>query len=385
MLAVSDGEQRLREWALRSEEFTSGPDHYRFSFIRDIGRVRLVMIDSRNGRVLEPGKRRLVDTEEWEWISDACRSADVDHLLIGTSLPVFVPIGLHDLQVWSERICDGAWGRLGVRFGEWLRVKADMEDWASFSRSFHDVAALLGEIAHASDGRPGPATISVLSGDIHFSYAAEIRYPGARPSASRVHQLVSSPIRNALRGPEKAAMRLGTSVIARSIGRALRRLVGRRRPDMSWQIDLGPVFANCVSQLSFDGRAANLLVLQSRPHDDEVRPSFDEVIEFDLVAGSRYGACNRRRVKVARQKSAIGGEADADNEHHDDPPRRRGESAQGTVEPGRLGGVIGDRSTQQKETNQADADAAADLADGSQSLGPVQSRLVTCPTDRARH
>jgi hypothetical protein len=290
LLGVSDGEQRLREWALRWDELTSSPDHYRFSFVRDIGRVRLVMIDSRNARVLEPRKRRMIDAEEWDWITDVCRAADIDHLLIGTSLPLFVPIGLHDLQVWSERICDGAWGRVGRKFGEWLRVKADMEDWAAFNRSFDELAALLGDIASASEGGHGPATISVLSGDIHFSFAAEIQYPASGPSASRVHQLVSSPIRNALLGPERMAMRLGTSVVARSVGRVLRRLVGRRRPQMSWQIDLGPVFANSLGQLSFDGRAATLLVLQARPHTDNVLPAFDEVIEFDLVAGARAHA-----------------------------------------------------------------------------------------------
>lgn len=290
LLEVSDGEQRLREWAVRSEEFTSGPDHYRFSFVRDIGRVRLVMIDSRNARVLEPRMRQMVDTEEWEWVTDACRAADVDHLLIGTSLPLFVPIGLHDLQVWSERICDGAWGRVGRKFGEWLRVKADMEDWAAFNRSFNDLVALLGDIASESEDGHGPATISVLSGDIHFSFAAEIQYPGSGPSASRVHQLVSSPIRNALLGPERIAMRLGTSALARSVGRVLRRSVGRRRPEVTWRVDLGPVFANCLGQLSFDRRAATMLVLQARSHTDNERPSFDELIEFDLVAGARaYG------------------------------------------------------------------------------------------------
>jgi hypothetical protein len=75
------------------------------------------MIDARNGRALTPGKRRIVDEAEWTWIVAACR-ADVDHLLIGSSLPAFAPGGLHDFQVWDAAICDGAWGRLGVRLGE---------------------------------------------------------------------------------------------------------------------------------------------------------------------------------------------------------------------------------------------------------------------------
>ncbi len=283
---VDDGKQLLREWAIRSEEYTPVPGHYCFHFIRDVGRVRLVMIDSRNGRVLRPGERRMVDAGEWRWVVDSCK-VDVDHLLIGTSLPLFVPVGLYDLQIWSERICDGAWGRPGRWVGQWLRIKADLEDWAAFSRSFDAFVELLGDLADASRGAVAPATISVLSGDIHFSFASEIRFPSGRQMASRVHQLVSSPIRNALTGSERTAMRLGTSWFARVLGRLLRRAVHRKRPQVVWDLDVGPVFANSLAQLEFDGRSARMWVLKAAVHDEQVRPQFDRVIDFDLVAGSR--------------------------------------------------------------------------------------------------
>jgi hypothetical protein len=201
---------------------------------------------------------------------------------------VFVPGGLHDLQVWSEAICDGAWGKPGRRFGEWIRRKVDMEDWPAFIRSFDAFVELLEDLGDAS--RPdAPATISVLSGDIHFSYASEIRFPDGHKMASRVHQLVNSPIRNALMPPESTAMRLGSSRFARGVGRILRRGVRRKRRRVSWEIDRGPVFANCLGQISFDGRSAQLLVEQARPHDENARPDLDRVIELDLVAGSRSG------------------------------------------------------------------------------------------------
>ena len=282
---VEDGEELLRAWARRSEEFTPVAGGYRFNFVRDIARVRLVMIDARNGRVLEPAKRQIVDDDEWNWVIDACH-VDVDHLLIGTSLPVFVPGGLHDLQVWSEAICDGAWGGPGRRLGEWTRRKADMEDWPAFHRSFAAFVELLQDLGDASRS-DAPATISVLSGDIHFSYASEIRFPDGREPGSRIHQLVNSPIRNALTPPERTAMRLGTSRFGRSLGRILRRAVRRERPRVSWEIDRGPVFGNCLGEISFDGRSAHLLVQQARPYDEDAERDFEKVIEFDLVAGSR--------------------------------------------------------------------------------------------------
>jgi len=105
-----------------------------------------------------------------------------------------------------------------------------------------------------------------------------------------VHQLVSSPIRNALKPPESTAMRLAKSRIAAVLGRVLRRGAGRRRPAFSWQIDVGPVFANSLGELSFRSRDASLCILQARPHDDDAKPEFDELIEIDLVAGAHSQA-----------------------------------------------------------------------------------------------
>jgi PhoD-like phosphatase len=285
LTAAEDGEAILEAWAERVEGYTTATDAYRFAFTRDIGKVRLVMTDSRKSRVLSPRGRRMIEPEEWKWVVEAC-SVDVDHLLIGTSLPVFVPGGLHDLQVWSEAICDGVWGWPGRKFGEWIRLRADMEDWSAFLASFDAFVELLETLGSA--GRTdAPATISILAGDIHFSFAAEIGFPESAKMASRVHQLVSSPIRNALKPPESTAMRLGASHIALLVGRFLRRATGRRRTRILWKIDRGPTFANSLSELSFDARAARLAVLQARPHDDDTQPELDTVIDIDLVAGAR--------------------------------------------------------------------------------------------------
>ena len=223
---VADGVEVMSRWAKRATLTSAGVHEERFSVVRDVGRVRLVVIDPRNSRVLAAAARRIVDDAEFNWIARQC-DADVDHLLIASSLPVFVPRGLHDLQIWNELVCAGRWGRLASRFGEWLRVKADMEDWPSFAASFDRFVGLLTDVGSTARPHP-PATISVLSGDIHFSYAAEVHIAGA-PMASKVHQLVNSPIRNSLTGPERTAMRLGKSRVAGGLGHVLRRAAGRRR------------------------------------------------------------------------------------------------------------------------------------------------------------
>ena len=50
------------------------------------------MVDSRAGRVLDPGERSMVDEDEWQWIEEQARG-DCDHLLIGTSLPLLLRAG----------------------------------------------------------------------------------------------------------------------------------------------------------------------------------------------------------------------------------------------------------------------------------------------------
>jgi hypothetical protein len=57
----------LREFAYRTHRVPHGT---RWSFRRDFGSTRLVMMDSRGGRVLEKGHCSMVDASEWEWIKD---------------------------------------------------------------------------------------------------------------------------------------------------------------------------------------------------------------------------------------------------------------------------------------------------------------------------
>jgi len=118
---ATDAGPLLREFARRADHEVEGT---RWSYRRDWGRVRLVMVDSRAGRVLDDTrhvhhehKRVMVDDHEWEWLEEQC-TGGVDHLLIGSSLPILVMPGLHDLEAWNEAVCDGAWGRLAAGWGD---------------------------------------------------------------------------------------------------------------------------------------------------------------------------------------------------------------------------------------------------------------------------
>ena len=87
------------------------PESYRWSFARDFDtQARLIVVDSRAARVLEPDPRSILDDDELAWLDDQMRG-DFDHLLVGTSLPFLLAPGLHHAEAFSEAIAQGAWGK----------------------------------------------------------------------------------------------------------------------------------------------------------------------------------------------------------------------------------------------------------------------------------
>lgn len=255
LMAAPDATDLLRSWALESEEFTPVPGGYQFSFDRHLGGVHVVVIDSRNGRVLEPGRREMVGADEWAWVVE--RSMEhADQLVLATSLPLFVPGGLHGIQQWNEALCEGATRRWARRLGERLRRALDLEDWAAFDNSFRRFERLLLDVCTAAPDHDPPATVWVLSGDVHFAYVADIIMPEG--ISTTVRQVACSPIRNTLSRRDRRVMRFGASRAGRRLGKLLMRLAGREASTLTWEITGGPVFDNNMGTLRFDGNRATL-------------------------------------------------------------------------------------------------------------------------------
>ena len=259
-----------------SERVDADPEEYRWSYARDLADVRLVVLDTRAARVLEPERRAMLDPTEMAWLDEHMRGG-FRHLLIGTSLPFLLPPGLHHLEAWDEAVAGGAWGARMQKFGEWARQVVDLEHWGAFQRSFHEVAEMALEVA---DGRRGPAprTVTFLSGDVHHSYVSEVR---RRHSGARVVQAVCSPIRN----PLPRFFRFLTAVLAYAVAGPLGRLVARSAhvptPPVRWKKLAGPWFDNAIATL--EDRDDGLLlrwekgVVGEEPHDSWLEP-VDEVL-----------------------------------------------------------------------------------------------------------
>jgi hypothetical protein len=248
-----------------SAENTGRP--YRWSFALDVGRTRLVMLDSRCNRVLTPGRREMLPAAEWGWFVDQAHG-DYDHLVIGSSLPWLMPPAIHHVEAWNERLADSGRPRPAA-FAERLRRAFDMEHWAAFTRSFDALAELFRRLGEGGPGAPAhrvgaggayapPASISVLSGDVHHSYVARAELgPGVR---TPVHQLTCSPIHNEVPVPLRPLMRFGWSRAAAKGMRALAKSAGVRRPALSWRRLAGPYFGNAVGTLRLAGRRVDVTV-----------------------------------------------------------------------------------------------------------------------------
>jgi hypothetical protein len=284
LLRDSDVLRRVREaddgWEVLgavAEQERGLRDGARWSYCRDLGRTRLIVLDSRCGRVLDEGSRSILDEPEWRWLEEHLEG-DFDHLLIGTSDPFLLAPGLHHAERWGEAISAGAWGKRWARWGERLRRALDFDHWAAFGSSYERLAKLLERAGSGAFG-PAPATITVLSGDVHHAYLAEVAFPRASGVESAVWQAVCSPFRNALDDNERRVIEAGNSRPGALIGRALARLAGVRTEPIRWRLVEGPYYDNQVATLKLDGRAAELRLERTvgDPGEDdrELHPSFE--------------------------------------------------------------------------------------------------------------
>ena len=254
---VGDATEVLREHAERGH---ADPEAVRWSCRRDLGGSRLVVVDSRAGRVLEPGHRDMLDAFEWRWLEEQL-GGDYGHLLIASTVPVLLPPALHDLEAWSERVCDGAWGRRPARWGEAVRQELDLEHWAAFGVGFRRLLDLARQVAAGERG-PAPATVCLLGGDVHFGYVAEVARPdGAAP----IYQLVASPMRNRLERRFVVGLRASLTPAARLLTRTMAAAARAPRPPVGWRLTHGPWFENHVADVRLDGREASLTIREAQP------------------------------------------------------------------------------------------------------------------------
>ncbi|SFB40084.1 PhoD-like phosphatase [Amycolatopsis marina] len=252
-----DRTEALRRFAEVADDELEGVKQARWSYDRQFGRIRLLVVDTRAGRILGAGRRSMLDEDEFTWVEQHAEG-DFDHLLIGSSLPWLLPPAISDLESMNELACR----REGIR-GRWaerIRQAVDLEHWAAFRTSFDRLAALIARVSRAD---VHPATISVLSGDVHHSYVAQAAFPDRVRSA--VHQLTCSPVHNMAPRVVRVPFRAGWSRTVTRLTRWLARRAGVPSLPVEWERRVGPYFGNAIMTLDLYGRDAVAVLERAGP------------------------------------------------------------------------------------------------------------------------
>jgi hypothetical protein len=221
----------------------------------------------------------MLGESELAWVTERMRG-DYDHLLIGTSLPWLLAPALHDIEAWDERLSEHHNPRLAA-LGERLREAGDLEHWAAFGQSFRQLSDLIAAVGRGELGERAPATICVLSGDVHHSYVCRAELGDG--VQSKVYQLTCSPLQNKVPPAMRLAFRLAWSRLAERGTRFLLRALARvPRPTWGWHRVAGPIFGNAVGDLHLHGRHATLRI--DRPRVSDGRLGLENAIEVHLDA-----------------------------------------------------------------------------------------------------
>jgi phosphodiesterase/alkaline phosphatase D-like protein len=274
-----DGEEIMREYAATAADQVAAT---RWSFSRDFGRNRLIVLDSRAGRIVDDDSRRqMLSDEQWRWVSGEMEG-DFDHLMIASSVPILMSQGLHYLEGWNEAVCAGAWGRRARKPAEAMRQMIDLEHWPAFRQCFD---RLMEEVEQIGDARRErlPASVILLSGDVHHAYVAEAEFPASSDFRPAFVQAVCSPIRNPLPFYERGFMKAALSRTGRSIGHFLARSAKVPATRLRWEFIAPPTFDNQIGTVHIEGRGARITIERTSP-DDWREPGLTTSLDYTVTA-----------------------------------------------------------------------------------------------------
>jgi hypothetical protein len=153
--------------------------------------------------------------------------------------------------------------------GEKLRVGADLEHWPAFHRSFEKLGRMIADVGtgRRGQGEP-PATVCVVSGDVHHSFIARADYshwPEVGDVRSNVYQLTCSPVHNWVPRVMNWAFSATWSPTVEHVIRILLSNLARvPRPPLRWKRMDRIVFGNAIATLVLEGRAARVLIESSQ-------------------------------------------------------------------------------------------------------------------------
>ena len=220
----------------------------------------------------------MVDAEEWDCIEEWTRG-DFDHLLLGTSLPVFLGRGMHYLEAWNEAVADGAWGALASARGRAPapgprpRALGRVRRLAARARA----AAGRDRLRAARRRRRGASCCSPATSTTPTSPR---RGPtdGQPAWQAPVYQAVCSPLRNPLDANEQPRDQARDDAAAPSAsGAAWPAPRGVEDEPLTWEIADGPWFDNQLGHPATSTGGAARFRLEKAVGGGEELPTLEQV------------------------------------------------------------------------------------------------------------
>jgi PhoD-like phosphatase len=250
VVSATDATDVLSDFGARADRER---ERYRWSYAVDVGATRLVVLDNRCGRQLEPGARAMLHPSQWDWFARTVLAGGYTHLVVGCSLPWLMPYAVHHLEVVTSSLAESRW-RAVAGVAERVRRTVDLEHWPAFGASFAELGALLSQL----DGEV--ASVSVLSGDVHHSYAARAELTGPP-----IHQLTCSPVHNRVPPLMRLVFRTAWGPRSAWLGRLLSRAARVEPTPMRWVKLAGPYFGNAIGTLRLVDRQAQVTLEATDP------------------------------------------------------------------------------------------------------------------------
>ena len=283
---VPDAEPVLRSFAQAADREADGAKGTMWSYRRDLGPVRMLVIDSRCGRVLADGRRSMISDPEFEWVERQVDDGGFEHLVVVTSMPWLLPRALHDLESWNEALCAGSRGRIFAR--SW-RVGPSSRGPGALGGLPEVVRPARGPLRTR---RTGPAWRGA-SRDHHRAVRRrppQLYLGGRLRPAAHLAGVPDHLLADPQHDQPGHAPRLphGLEQHRRARGPALDRLSRVPPLPIHWHHPSGPHFGNMVGSISFEGRTARARLERSEwtPASDEREESTEVVIAEDLTLTS---------------------------------------------------------------------------------------------------
>ena len=190
----------------------------RWSYRRDIGRTRIVMMDSRAGRVLRPGQpphgRPGGVGVDRAMHARRVRPPPARHVAARVPRP-----GACTSSRRGTRRCATGRGAGSPRaLGEKMRQGLDLEHWAAFGESLRDLEDLLDRIASGRHGDGAGERRRSCRATSTTPTSPRVEFTAGNGDRAPVYQATCSPLRNPLDSRERRGIRAAMSRPAERIG-----------------------------------------------------------------------------------------------------------------------------------------------------------------------